>query len=78
MLQRVETTCPECHAPLRMDVRVNDHGNQTFPDGDMQHQLICGNCGTRAMVTLQGAGRAPTATPIAAPAKENRESRQHR
>ena len=77
MLQRIEAPCPGCRAGrLMMDVSVNDHGSQTFSDGQTQHEITCDHCGTRALVTLN-AGQAPTVTRVPTPPEHPQQGRGH-
>lgn len=65
MLRHLETSCPECPVGrLLMEVEVNAHGSQTFPDGEVVRQIPCDGCHLNVLVTLNGAGSEPTLTPI--------------
>jgi hypothetical protein len=65
MRQRLETRCPGCTGGrLVMDIEVNDRGSQTFPDGQVMRQVKCDGCDETVLVTLNGADREPTLTPV--------------
>lgn len=77
MRQQIHVPCPGCpDIQMTLQVSVNDNGSQTFPDGEVQRKVSCDECGTVALVTLQGAGNDPNVTRVPMPPKQNQESRQ--